>query len=109
MFTLVLALICALLVAVFAVQNAKPVAVAFLVWRFEVSLVLIILGAAALGAVAVFLLGTLRLVQQSRSIREATQRVQQLESELERCKEQKIKDQKKKEAPTTDNERNSRS
>ena len=109
MFTLVLALICALLVAVFAVQNAKPVAVTFLVWRFEVSLVLIILGAAALGAVAVFLLGTLRLVQQSRRMREATQHVQQLESELERLQERKTESQKKKEMPATDGERNSRS
>ncbi|HHT70571.1 MAG TPA: DUF1049 domain-containing protein [Firmicutes bacterium] len=84
MLTLVLALICALLVAVFAVQNAKPVAVTFLAWHFEISLVLIILGAAALGAVAAFLLGTIRLVRQGRTVREATQRAQRLESELER-------------------------
>lgn len=99
MFTLVLALICALLVALFAVQNARPVAVAFLTWRSEVSLVLIILGAAALGAVAAFLLGTLKLVQQRRTIREANQRAQRLESELERLQQAAEAKKKKEELP----------
>ncbi|MDK2925725.1 MAG: hypothetical protein PWQ41_1499, partial [Bacillota bacterium] len=48
MFILVVALLCALLVAVFAVQNSVPVTVTFLGWRLEMSLVLIILGAAVL-------------------------------------------------------------
>jgi putative membrane protein len=105
MLKLVFALICALLIAVFAVQNAKAVAVAFLVWRFETSLVLIILGAAALSAVAVFLFGTLRVVQQGRTVREATKRIQQLESELERL-QVKTEGQNMKEVPTEDRERN---
>ena len=80
---LVLALMCALLAAVFAVQNAKPVAVAFLAWQFEISLVLVILGAAALGAAAVFLLGTVRLIKQSRLLKEADLRIKRLESDRE--------------------------
>ena len=105
MFTLVLTLICALLVAIFAVQNAKLVAVTFLVWRFEVSLVLIILGAAALGATAVFLLGTLKLVRQGRTIKETTQRAKHLESQLERY-EQVAEAKKKKETSSPDKEGN---
>lgn len=105
MLTLVLALICALLVAVFAVQNAKPVAVAFLVWEFEISLVLIILGSAALGAIAVFLLGTLNLVQKNRKLKEATQRVQSLESELEQL-HQVAENKKKSEVLAQEKERN---
>lgn len=88
MLILVLALICALLVAVFAVQNAKPVAVAFLAWHFKISLVLIILGAAALGAAAAFLLGTIRLIRQSRTLREANLKADQLKSQLERLQQQ---------------------
>ncbi|MGI6604322.1 MAG: LapA family protein [Firmicutes bacterium] len=79
---LVLALVCALLVAVFAVQNSVPVAVTFLTWRFEMSLVLVILGSAALGAVAVFLLAMLRLMRQGRLLREANQKARRLQDEL---------------------------
>jgi putative membrane protein len=103
LFKLVLALICALLIAVFAVQNAIAVAVSFLAWRFETSLVLIILGSAALGAVAVFLLGTLGLIKQKRDLREAAQRIQQLESELERL-QQKSQTPNKKDTPAQDQE-----
>jgi putative membrane protein len=80
----VLALICALLVAIFAVQNAKPVVVAFLVWQFKISLVLVILGTAALGAAAAFLLGTVRLIRQSRRLKEADLCIERLEFELVR-------------------------
>ena len=55
---LVLALACALLVAIFALQNAGKVVVAFLLWHFEVSLALVILGSTLLGAVFVFLFRT---------------------------------------------------
>lgn len=85
-FVLVLALICALLVAIFAVQNSVPVAVSFFTWQFQMSLVLIILGAAALGAVAVFLLGLVRLVRQGRLLREAQNKVKRLEDELTKLK-----------------------
>jgi len=56
-FYLILGIILALLVAVFAVQNAVPVQVTFLAWSAETSLVLVILGAAAVGAVCVGVLG----------------------------------------------------
>jgi len=54
---LVGALIFALLVAVFAVQNTLMVTISFLMWEFNISLVLVILGAASLGALCVFLVG----------------------------------------------------
>lgn len=52
---LVGALLFALLVAVFAVQNTIAVQVVFLFWQFEVSLVLVILGSACFGALCLFL------------------------------------------------------
>jgi len=54
---LVGALIFALLVAVFAVQNTMMVTISFLMWEFNISLVLVILGAASFGALCVFLVG----------------------------------------------------
>ena len=47
-FTLVISIV----VAVFAVQNAADVTVGFLMWTVQTSLVVVILGAALLGAVA---------------------------------------------------------
>ncbi|NLJ99814.1 MAG: LapA family protein [Clostridia bacterium] len=52
---LVLSLILALLVAIFAVQNINAVQISFLLWKIEeISLVLVILGSAAAGALSVF-------------------------------------------------------
>lgn len=42
MATLIIVLIIVLLVTVFSVQNAAPVAIAFLFWRFEASLAIVI-------------------------------------------------------------------
>lgn len=80
---LVLALFCALLVAIFAVQNAGTVVVGFLHWRFEVSLALVILGSTVLGAVFVFLLGIVQQISRGRRIKEYRNRIKELEVQLE--------------------------
>lgn len=49
---LLFTLIISIVVAVFAVQNAADVTVGFLMWTVQTSLVVVILGAALLGAVA---------------------------------------------------------
>jgi len=54
---LILSLILAILVAVFAVQNAGPVALRFGFWSVETSLVVVILVAVAAGAAVASLLG----------------------------------------------------
>ncbi|MBS4024104.1 MAG: LapA family protein, partial [Clostridia bacterium] len=47
-----------------------PVAISLLFWRFEeISLVLVILGSAAFGALCVFLLGMVKQVSQSFKIK----------------------------------------
>jgi uncharacterized integral membrane protein len=43
-------------VALFSVQNAKPVEVSFLMWKFEASLAVVIVGALGLGALMVGLM-----------------------------------------------------
>ncbi|MGO0123110.1 LapA family protein [Desulfothermobacter acidiphilus] len=78
-----LALIFALLVAIFAVQNAIPVSIRFLGWHFsDVSLVLIILGSAVAGALVVFILGVGREWRRTREIRELRAQNLQLSRQL---------------------------
>lgn len=67
---LVGALVFALLVAVFAVQNSTPVDLRFLFWEFpQISLVLIILGSTAFGALFMLLLGLARQIRTAKRIR----------------------------------------
>lgn len=52
---LILTLILALVTAVFALQNTDVVAIKFLFWEYQTSLVLVILGSAGLGFLLTFL------------------------------------------------------
>lgn len=79
-FYFLLGLFFALCIALFAVQNATPVDVRFLVWSFpRTSLSLVILGAVAAGAVVTTLLGLGRQYKTGRRIRELTARIAHLE------------------------------
>ena len=49
MITLVIVLIAVTVMVIFSVQNADPVAVGFLIWRFEASLAVIILLSVLMG------------------------------------------------------------
>jgi hypothetical protein len=76
-------------VAAFAVQNTTPVAISLLFWRFqEMSLVLVILGSAAFGALCVFLLGMFKQVSQSFKIKELEVANHRLTEEIEELREQ---------------------
>ena len=60
MILLIVTLVVALLVAIFAVQNAAPVAIQFFWMVAEVPLVLVILGSVFAGAIIVFLMAIWR-------------------------------------------------
>lgn len=79
---LFLSLLFALLVAIFAVQNATPVTVAFLSGSFQTSLVIIILGAATFGALIILSLALFSQFKLQRLLRAARQREQQLQGEI---------------------------
>ena len=79
---LVIALLFAVAVAVFAVQNATPVQVNFLRWHFESSLVVVILISAALGALLTVLLGVPRVLRIRRRLKEESTRLMELEQRL---------------------------
>jgi len=57
---LILILGFALFVSVFALQNTMPVVIKFLFWEANLSLVLVVLGAVAIGALISFLISTLK-------------------------------------------------
>lgn len=60
MYLLILTLIFALLIAIFAIQNAVPVTIEFFWITTQVPLVLIILGSVLAGALIVFLIASYR-------------------------------------------------
>jgi len=61
-FYLITALVFALLVAVFAIQNTETVVIQFLAWSFSISLVLVILGSAAVGALVLYLFSLVKQI-----------------------------------------------
>lgn len=77
---LILALGFAIVVAVFAVQNAGEIVVTFLTWRWQTSAVVVILGAATLGALSAGLLGLVRELRLKLKMRQLHGRVNRLET-----------------------------
>lgn len=69
MATLFIALVFALVIALFALQNVATGTVRFLLWEYEASLVLVVLGAASLGAALAFAASLGPRVRQTREMR----------------------------------------
>ncbi len=65
MATIIFLLIVALIVAVFSVQNAMPVAITFFFWKLEASLAIIVFLSALCGAVACGIIITLLKLKSS--------------------------------------------
>ena len=80
--TLILALLFSLIVAVFALVNNELVVVNFLFASVEISLVLLILGSAAAGAVIMVFLSLVRHVQVGFQMRDLKKKVAVLEEDL---------------------------
>lgn len=86
---LILALIFSLLIAVFAIQNSAIVTISFLLWEKPLSLVLLILGSVAIGALIMFLLGSFKSIGFIRKQKELTntnnklsERIKELETKV---------------------------
>ena len=87
---LIFALIFALGVALFAVQNATPVEISFLFYKFqEISLVVVILVSVLTGAIIVFLLSLFKQITCLKKIHTLEKRNESLEQEL---KQRSLKD-----------------
>ncbi|MDD4751839.1 MAG: LapA family protein [Desulfitobacteriaceae bacterium] len=86
-FYLVLALLFAISVAMFAVQNATPVDISFFVFEFQkISLVIVIFTSALIGAVIIFLLNLVKQISLRRRINALEKKNEALETELEMLK-----------------------
>ena len=86
---LILTLVISAVVAMFAVQNALVVPVSFFLWTFQGSLVLVIIGAVAAGALWAFLLALWwrfkvgrKLNQQEQELKRLTIKIAELENLL---------------------------
>lgn len=82
----VLALICALVVAIFAIQNAGSVDINFLLMELSISQALIIIISAIFGAITVLLLGIIRWVRLSTKIKTTSKMIEELETEKNQLK-----------------------
>ncbi len=82
----VLSLIFALIVAVFAIQNAAAVEVNFLAWKVSISQALIILMSAIFGAIAVLLLSLIKQMKLKAGIRSDKKTITSLQNENQTLK-----------------------
>ncbi|NLJ86179.1 MAG: LapA family protein [Firmicutes bacterium] len=89
MLYLILALIFAVFVALFAVQNASQITVTFLAWQWNTSVAVIILGAAACGALFGGMLAIVREVQLKLKLRNMQSQVNRLDDRLEEAEIEK--------------------
>jgi len=85
---LIVALLFALGVAVFAVQNAEPITVHLIRWQIETSLVVVVVGSAAAGALVAWLIGLVRQVRASWRIRQLQGQVHRLEQKLQQLQQE---------------------
>ncbi len=77
---LIMGIIFALLIAIFSIQNAVPVSLSFFSWHFDTSLVVVILGAVALGAL---IMGIFSYVKQFR-LKRKVNKLQKSNKELKK-------------------------
>ena len=80
---LVLALVFAVFVALFAVQNAGQITISFLTWHWDTSVAVVILGAAAFGALFGGLMASVREVQFKLKMRGLQTEIRRLEARVE--------------------------
>ena len=76
------ALILSLIVAIFAIQNTTMVTIQLLLWKIDISLVLVIIGAMAIGALAIFILGSFKNLTWWRKLKELEEKNKQLTSKI---------------------------
>jgi putative membrane protein len=81
--TLIIALVFALIVAVFAVINVDPVRVDYLFGEASWPLILVILGSAAMGAFAVGAAGLFRIILLQKRVRQYQRENEQLKKKLD--------------------------
>ncbi len=90
---LIAAIIVAILAVAFALQNAVPITVSFLTWRFESSLALVLLITVALGIIMSLLVSVPSTIKKIKLISSQKKKIQELESSLQRESESKTREE----------------
>ena len=90
---LIVAIIVAILAVVFALQNAVPITVSFLTWRFESSLALVLLITLALGIIMSLLVSVPSMIKRKRMISGQKKKSRELESSLQKETESKTSEE----------------
>ena len=82
-FYVIIALLLATLVAIFAVQNAQEVNIRFLVWTFQSSVVVVILISLGVGALLAALMSLPQMLRARRRFMESERRLERLAGHIE--------------------------
>jgi uncharacterized integral membrane protein len=96
---LIVAIIIAIVAVVFALQNAVPIAVGFLAWRFQSSLALVLLVTLALGILMSLLVSMPSMIRTRKIISNQKKKIQKLEIDLQKEVGSKIEEEIKDEEP----------
>lgn len=99
--TLIISLVFAIFIALFAAMNGGEVTINLFFWKLEgVSQAMVILASAAFGAVLVYLSGMVHRFKQSKKVKDLEKMVSSLEKELSEVKtEEKIEEKPAVEVP----------
>jgi len=90
---LIVAIVIAILAVVFALQNAVPIAVSFLTWKFESSLALVLLITLALGILMSLLVSVPSMIRTRKIISNQKKKIQKLGIDLQKEAESKIEEE----------------
>ena len=82
-FYVIIALLLATLVAIFAVQNAQEVNIRFLVWTFQSSVVVVILISLGVGALLAALMSLPQMLRGRRRLRESERQLERLAGQID--------------------------
>ncbi len=82
-FYLVLALIISIVAVIFALQNAVPVTIAFMIWQFEGSLALVLLLTLVLGSLLGVSVSMPSSIRKSREVSSLKKKIAELENTLQ--------------------------
>jgi len=90
---LITAIVVAILAVVFALQNAVPITVSFLTWKFGSSLALVLLITVALGILMSLLVSVPSIVKTRKMISSQKKKIQELEGGLQRESESETREE----------------
>jgi uncharacterized integral membrane protein len=87
--TIIFGLIFAIIIAIFAIQNASIVALNLLMWKFEISLAVVVLGSIIFGALVIGIFSYFKQYQLRRKNKNLKLEIQSLKEELDKIKVEK--------------------